>query len=628
MRYLRFLIFIFIINSLLCAGNVFAYERPLSVDNGINANFGQFRNRTGAYKVHDGIDYRTRDEYGSRKSVCPVAAGTAYIYPTDNSGWGRYVIVDHGTYKTRYAHLDRISVTTGEAVTTTTTLGVAGATHGGSIPGMGPHLHFGLGSPTVLTANTKNPIVEGLKQPLYGELNIIENQASGHIINLLGTGPDGTFAGNNDPRQIIKPGDPVRAVIKAYHRENELDSNPYKIEFEIENLTDTSWPKKTKTIEFNNMQDILAKFEDPDDGYYCFSKPYVTYASSEADYADYYFVKFYPSAGIYKITASIYSCYRDDFGFHLSEPETISRSIVVGWIGVDINPDKYPVAWLPDDLSGRTGTAIAAAAVPGEEIRAAAVGEELPEIFYAFANNRIITTNLLDVSPNFQRKAIIESRCAPEADWLVQVYDSSGNEVDRITVDGEEWLRVEWGESKPAGTYTFTVTASNSAGITTYESYDSIVIDNTKPLAFVSMINNHITATGGSIKANIRPDEDLYSCLVNVVKDSDYSLVQERIYTNPSINKDETVTVEWYDAPGFANGYYHLQFVMVDLAGNIAKSYSPVVSVDKMGTLPPPATTATYVYDPTLLDLPKWGPFWNCLTAFHRTTPSGGCSLA
>jgi hypothetical protein len=63
---------------------------------------------------------------------------------------------------------------------------------------MGPHLHFGLGSPTVSTPNTKNPILEGLKQPLYGKLNIIEDGMSGQKINLLGTGTDGTFGGENE----------------------------------------------------------------------------------------------------------------------------------------------------------------------------------------------------------------------------------------------------------------------------------------------------------------------------------------------------------------------------------------------------------------------------------------------
>jgi len=405
---------------------------PIGSDLGINANFGQFRSRSG-YRAHDGIDYKTRDSRGNTfRNVYAVSSGTAHPHFANDSGWGRYVVVDHGTYQTRYAHLDSINVTEGQYVTTATILGISGATHGGYIPGMGPHLHFGLGTPNVDTINTLNPILAGLKQPLYGQLNIIEDPTDYRKVKLLGTGSDETFEGENEPLQVAQPGKATLAVIQAYHRSNNLDSNPYRVEFEVESITDKSWPKQTKVIEFDTMQHILTSFES----YYCFYKPYVTHYSSSEDYADYYFIKFYPTAGIYKITARIYSCYRDDSGFHLSEPETVTRTITVGLVGVDFNAAGYSYAWLPDDLANR-GIMLASTPTPvgAAGVRAAAVGAPaVPEIFYAFANNNVITTNLLDVDPNLQQKALIEARCTPEANWLVEIKNSSG--VNRHQASG------------------------------------------------------------------------------------------------------------------------------------------------------------------------------------------------
>ncbi|MBU0706736.1 peptidoglycan DD-metalloendopeptidase family protein, partial [Patescibacteria group bacterium] len=557
-------------------------QYPVSIYRGINANFGQFRSRDGDYKAHDGIDYRA----GIGTPVYSVERGTAHPHPADDSLWGRYVIVEHDAgFKTRYAHLDSISVMDGQVVTTSTTLGVSGATDGGA-DGYSPHLHFGLGAPDVSTTNTINPILEGLKQPLYGDLNIINDERFGHKINLLGTGKDGTFAGENVPLQVVKPGEAVRAIIKAYHRSNDQDSNPYKVVFEVENLTDHSWSLTPKEIVFDNMANIMAKFEHDEDGYYCFSNPFVTYFDLVEDYADYYFVKFYPITGIYKITAKIYSCYRDDFGFHLSEPEVVERTIVVGLVGVDFDAFGYSYAWLPDDIANQ-GVMLARAKPDG--IVAAEVGEG-PEIFYAFANNRIITSNITGVSDNFQHKALIESRTQNKCNWIVRIYDSFGNEVDRIEVDNEDWLRVEWGSSAPAGEYTFDVTAQeiDTSLVTTYTSYDTIIIDNSPPIISSTLINSTISSPDQIVKVNIRPSEDLYSLIVNVVNNRDYSLVQERIYSNPSILKDQNEEISWEEAYFYNEGNYNLEFVATDLAGNILKSYSSPILVDKDGDVDPP----------------------------------------
>jgi len=431
--------------------------RPMDVDLGTNANFGQFRNRTGSYKAHDGLDYRTIDYLTGKhhREVFPVSSGTAYPHKANDSGWGRYVDIDHGGFWTRYAHLDAVSVEAGDRVTTSMVLGLSGSSEGGQIPGMGPHLHFSFGTTNANTPNTKNPIKEGLKKPEYGELRFVEDPVRYRKVRLLATGSDETFEGENQFIDVPMLGCPLLLVIEAYHKDN-LDTNPYRVEIEAENMTDKTWGdqgKHKKIIQFDDMQSITASLESH---YYCFSKPFVTTCSGNNSH-DYYSFKIYPAAGVYKITARIYSCYRDGpgtSGFHLSAPETVTRTITVGLNSLDFNAAGYSYAWLPDDIANR---GIMLASVP-THVGAASVGASTastatpPEVFYAYANNNIITSNLLDVDPNLQQKALIESRATPEANWLIEIRNKSGGPPDRISVPKCGWLRQEWGAGKPPAT--------------------------------------------------------------------------------------------------------------------------------------------------------------------------------
>jgi peptidoglycan hydrolase-like protein with peptidoglycan-binding domain len=54
------------------------------------------------------------------------------------SGWGLVVTVDHGGWKTRYAHLSRATVAPGDAVSAGERVGLVGSTGFAT----GPHLHF------------------------------------------------------------------------------------------------------------------------------------------------------------------------------------------------------------------------------------------------------------------------------------------------------------------------------------------------------------------------------------------------------------------------------------------------------------------------------------------------------
>ena len=92
------------------------------------------------------------DRYGPRGNT--IHAGLDFPAPTGTtvrsaapgrvtfagfaSGWGLVVTVDHGGWKTRYAHLSRATVTPGEGVVAGERVGLVGATGFAT----GPHLHF------------------------------------------------------------------------------------------------------------------------------------------------------------------------------------------------------------------------------------------------------------------------------------------------------------------------------------------------------------------------------------------------------------------------------------------------------------------------------------------------------
>jgi murein DD-endopeptidase MepM/ murein hydrolase activator NlpD len=86
------------------------------------------------YEFHPGIDI----DAPAGAPVRPAAAGVV-VEAGEESGYGNRVVVDHGRgLETVYAHLERITVSTGETVTSASTLGTVGCT--GACDGT--HLHF------------------------------------------------------------------------------------------------------------------------------------------------------------------------------------------------------------------------------------------------------------------------------------------------------------------------------------------------------------------------------------------------------------------------------------------------------------------------------------------------------
>lgn len=85
---------------------------------------------------HAGIDYAVPDG----TAVKAARAGTV-SFAGNQSGYGLIVIVDHGGgTSTKYAHLEKMSVTVGQQVSAGQTLGLSGHTGDAT----GPHVHFEL----------------------------------------------------------------------------------------------------------------------------------------------------------------------------------------------------------------------------------------------------------------------------------------------------------------------------------------------------------------------------------------------------------------------------------------------------------------------------------------------------
>ena len=88
-------------------------------------------------RFHSGIDLLA----AAGTPVRAAGAGTVTFAGWDAGGYGNLVVIDHANgVSSWYAHLLRIEVTSGAAVTTTTQVGLVGATGNAT----GPHLHFEL----------------------------------------------------------------------------------------------------------------------------------------------------------------------------------------------------------------------------------------------------------------------------------------------------------------------------------------------------------------------------------------------------------------------------------------------------------------------------------------------------
>ena len=90
---------------------------------------------TGQTRYHAGIDI---DGFGNDGAPIVAAASGVVVTASSDSGYGNYVIINHGDTSTVYAHMSGFAVSTGDYVNQGQTVGYLGATGRAT----GTHLHF------------------------------------------------------------------------------------------------------------------------------------------------------------------------------------------------------------------------------------------------------------------------------------------------------------------------------------------------------------------------------------------------------------------------------------------------------------------------------------------------------
>lgn len=103
---------------------------------------------TGVYKLHTGVDI---SGYGINKKPIRAANGGKVIKAGYNTGYGNYVVIDHGGgYSTLYGHATKLYVRAGQTVNRGDTIAIVGSTGYST----GAHLHFEI----IKNGNYTNPL--------------------------------------------------------------------------------------------------------------------------------------------------------------------------------------------------------------------------------------------------------------------------------------------------------------------------------------------------------------------------------------------------------------------------------------------------------------------------------------
>lgn len=129
----------------------------------VSSSFGWRIHPIKHHKIHhDGLDMATNEG----RSVYSSGNGIVVSTSNDRLGYGKQVVVDHGFgYKTRYAHLSKISVSVGDTVCRGSEVGKVG----NSGISTGPHLHYEVISPDG-RQNPDNYYVNDLNPSEYKEM--------------------------------------------------------------------------------------------------------------------------------------------------------------------------------------------------------------------------------------------------------------------------------------------------------------------------------------------------------------------------------------------------------------------------------------------------------------------------
>ena len=124
------------------------WQFPFRGGYSVTAPFGE--KRSGG-RTHKGVDLVGK----ASKHIYPVNSGTVITKRYDGDGYGNYVIINHGDgYWSLYAHMKKVYVKVGQAVNTSTILGVEGSTGRST----GSHLHLEIRKNRNNSSNVINPI--------------------------------------------------------------------------------------------------------------------------------------------------------------------------------------------------------------------------------------------------------------------------------------------------------------------------------------------------------------------------------------------------------------------------------------------------------------------------------------
>ena len=124
-------------NDILDIPNGQGFVWPVPHTRNLSSSYGErIHPLTGKTHLHAGIDIAAP---GIKNTPAFASKGGTVIYAGPLASYGNLVVIDHGDgIETRYAHLNRIDVTTGQTVNIGQQIGLIGSTGDSS----GPHLHF------------------------------------------------------------------------------------------------------------------------------------------------------------------------------------------------------------------------------------------------------------------------------------------------------------------------------------------------------------------------------------------------------------------------------------------------------------------------------------------------------
>lgn len=191
---------------------------------------------TGEYNDHKGTDFSA----ATGTPIHAVAAGTILVSKMDPDGYGNYVVIDHGSYYTLYAHMVAPGTNTGVNVPAGAVIGRVGSTGSST----GPHLHFEIreGGQDFWSSTTRDPMdyldsdggdIIGTvipTTPLPNSANIEEYSSS-----------DITYESSVIPRTILQSStQPLMPFVEIYVADQQLTFTPpqYVISLDYHRIQD------------------------------------------------------------------------------------------------------------------------------------------------------------------------------------------------------------------------------------------------------------------------------------------------------------------------------------------------------------------------------------------------------